>query len=149
MEASPTSPQGSIRPVGLGVRGTNGSDTNLELAGSTLGSYDDRNGHALRPRRISPVRTYVLATMDYWNYRMCDITEAETAAEVRQVICMHLGLGDFENSHIYLTEVGKFEHVDPLDDSSLITVKRAKGDPLGTLKFFVTPQSCPHFQSCR
>lgn len=139
MEASPTSPQGSIRPVGLGVRGTNGSDTNLELAGSTLGSYDDRNGHALRPRRISPVRTYVLATMDYWNYRMCDITEAETAAEVRQVICMHLGLGDFENSHIYLTEVGKFEHVDPLDDSSLITVKRAKGDPLGTLKFFVTP----------
>lgn len=139
MEASPTSPQGSIRPVGLGVRGTNGSDTNLELAGSTLGSYDDRNGHALRPRRISPVRTYVLATMDYWNYRMCDITEAETAAEVRQVICMHLGLDDFENSHIYLTEVGKFEHVDPLDDSSLITVKRAKGDPLGTLKFFVTP----------
>ncbi|KAG7434511.1 MAP kinase kinase kinase mkh1 [Fusarium oxysporum f. sp. raphani] len=139
MEASPTSPQGSIRPVGLGVRGTNGSDTNLELAGSTLGSYDDRNGHALRPRRISPVRTYVLATMDYWNYRMCDITEAEAAAEVRQVICMHLGLGDFENSHIYLTEVGKFEHVDPLDDSSLITVKRAKGDPLGTLKFFVTP----------
>ncbi|EWG43591.1 STE/STE11/BCK1 protein kinase [Fusarium verticillioides 7600] len=139
MEASPTSPQGSIRPVGLGVPGTNGSDTNLELAGSTLGSYDDRNGHALRPRRISPVRTYVLATMDYWNYRMCDITEAETAAEVRQVICMHLGLGDFENSHIYLTEVGKFEHVDPLDDSSLITVKRAKGDPLGTLKFFVTP----------
>ncbi|KAH7249737.1 uncharacterized protein BKA55DRAFT_567801 [Fusarium redolens] len=139
MEASPTSPQGSIRPVGLGVRGTNGSDTNLELAGSTLGSHDDRNGHALRPRRISPVRTYVLATMDYWNYRMCDITEAETAAEVRQVICMHLGLGDFENSYIYLTEVGKFEHVDPLDDSSLITVKRAKGDPLGTLKFFVTP----------
>ncbi|KAK2132960.1 hypothetical protein NOF04DRAFT_1341463 [Fusarium oxysporum II5] len=139
MEASPTSPQGSIRPVGLGVRGTNGSDTNLELAGSTLGSYDDKNGYALRPRRISPVRTYVLATMDYWNYRMCDITEAETAAEVRQVICMHLGLGDFENSHIYLTEVGKFEHVDPLDDSSLITVKRAKGDPLGTLKFFVTP----------
>ncbi|KAM0552027.1 hypothetical protein ACHAPJ_008137 [Fusarium lateritium] len=140
MEASPVSPQGSMRPVGLGVRGTNGSDTNLELAGSTLG-HDDRNGHAVnsRPRRISPVRTYVLATMDYWNYRMCDISEAESAAEVRQVICMHLGLGDFENSHIYLTEVGKFEHVDPLDDQNLLTVKRAKGDPLGTLKFFVTP----------
>ncbi|KAM0428050.1 hypothetical protein ACHAQK_011790 [Fusarium lateritium] len=134
MDASPTSPQGSIRPMG------NGSDTNLELSGSTLGP-DDRNGHAsgLRPRRVSPVRTYVLATMDYWNYRMCDISEAEAAAEVRQVICMHLGLGDFENSHIYLTEVGKFEHMDPLDDSSLITVRRAKGDPLGTLKFFVTP----------
>ncbi|RBR24163.1 uncharacterized protein FIESC28_03063 [Fusarium coffeatum] len=139
MEASPVSPQGSIRPVGLGVRGTNGSDTNLDLSGSTLG--DDRNGNTLnlRQKRISAVRTYVLATMDYWNYRMCDITEAETATEVRQVICMHLGLGDYENSHIYLTEVGKFEHVDPLDDPSLVTVKRAKGDPLGTLKFFVTP----------
>jgi mitogen-activated protein kinase kinase kinase len=139
MEASPTSPHGSIRPVGLGVRGSNGSDTILDLSGSTLG--DDRNGNTLnmRSRKISPVRTYVLATMDYWNYRMCDITEAETATEVRQVICMHLGLGDYENSHIYLTEAGKFEHVDPLDDPSLVTVKRAKGDPLGTLKFFVTP----------
>ncbi|OBS22126.1 hypothetical protein FPOA_08462 [Fusarium poae] len=140
MEASPTSPHGSIRPiVGLGVRGSNGSDTNLDLSGSTLG--DDRNGNTLnmRSKKISPVRTYVLATMDYWNYRMCDITEAETATEVRQVICMHLGLGDYENSHIYLTEAGKFEHMDPLDDPSLVTVRRAKGDPLGTLKFFVTP----------
>ncbi|QPC62264.1 hypothetical protein HYE67_004495 [Fusarium culmorum] len=139
MNGSPTSPHGSFRPVGLGVRGSNGSDTNIDLSGSTLG--DDRNGSTLNMRwnKISPVRTYVLATMDYWNYRMCDITEAETATEIRQVICMHLGLGDYENSYIYLTEAGKFEHVDPLDDPSLITVRRAKGDPLGTLKFFVTP----------
>ncbi|UZP42379.1 hypothetical protein NXS19_010195 [Fusarium pseudograminearum] len=139
MNASPTSPHGSFRPVGLGVRGSNGSDTNIDLSGSTLG--DDRNGSTLNMRwnKISPVRTYVLATMDYWNYRMCDITEAENATEIRQVICMHLGLGDYENSYIYLTEAGKFEHVDPLDDPSLITVRRAKGDPLGTLKFFVTP----------
>ncbi|KAF5022428.1 hypothetical protein F66182_5513 [Fusarium sp. NRRL 66182] len=140
MEASPTSPQGTMRPVGLGVRGANGSDTTLDLSGSTLG-HEDKNGYAMghRQRRVSPVRTYVLATMDYWNYRMCDITETESAAEVRQVICMHLGLGDSENSNIYLTEVGKFEHVDPLDDQNLLTVKRVKGDPLGTLKFFVTP----------
>ncbi|KAH7272053.1 hypothetical protein B0J15DRAFT_387243 [Fusarium solani] len=141
---SPTSPQGTMKPMGLGVRGMNGSDTNLDHPGTGFGP-DDRNGHMVhqRPRRINPVRTYVLATMDYWNFRMCDITEAESAAEVRQVICMHLGLGDFENSYIYLTEVGKFDHVDPLDDQSLLTVKRVKGDPLGTLKFFVTPPGVP------
>ncbi|KAF4464876.1 map kinase kinase kinase [Fusarium albosuccineum] len=144
MDGSPTSPQGTMKPVGLGVRGSNGSDPNLDRPGSSFGQ-EDRNGHGMvhRPRRISPVRTYVLATMDYWNYRMCDITEAESAAEVRQVICMHLGLGDFENSHLYLTEVGKFGHVDPLDDQKLLTMKRVRGDPLGTLKFFVTPPGVP------
>ncbi|KAF4979507.1 hypothetical protein FZEAL_4275 [Fusarium zealandicum] len=141
MDASPTSPQSSMKPMGLGVRGANGSETNL--VGSSAGS-DDRNGHAIhRPRRVSPVRTYVLATMDYWNYRMCDITEAESAAEVRQVICLHLGVGDFENSHLYLTEVGRFDHVDPLDDQKLLTAKRVKGDPTGSLKFFVTPPGVP------
>ncbi|RMJ18793.1 hypothetical protein BHE90_002039 [Fusarium euwallaceae] len=141
---SPTSPQGTMKPMGLGVRGMNGSDPNLDYPATGFGP-DDRNGHMVhqRPRRINPVRTYVLATMDYWNFRMCDITEAESPAEVRQVICMHLGLGDFENSYIYLTEVGKFDHMDPLDDQSLLTVKRVKGDPLGTLKFFVTPPGVP------
>ncbi|KAH7157124.1 hypothetical protein EDB81DRAFT_717775 [Dactylonectria macrodidyma] len=145
MDGSPTSPAGSTKPmVGLGVRGANGSDPSLDRPGSSFGP-EDRNGHYMnnRPRRVNPVRTYVLATMDYWNYRMCDITEAETAVDVRQAVCLHLGLGDFENSLIYLTEVGKFDHADPLDDQMIITSKRAKGDSLGTLKFFVSPPGVP------
>ncbi|KAF7544042.1 hypothetical protein G7Z17_g10266 [Cylindrodendrum hubeiense] len=145
MDGSPTSPADSLRPVvGLGVRSANGSDPSLDRPGSSFGP-DDRNGHHMnsRPKRVNPVRTYVLATMDYWNYRMCDITEAETAAEVRQAVCQHLGLGDYENSLVYLTEVGKFDHADPLDDQKILTSKRVKGDSLGTLKFFVSPPGVP------
>ncbi|KAH7015214.1 hypothetical protein EDB80DRAFT_329295 [Ilyonectria destructans] len=144
MDGSPTSPADSLRPVmGLGVRSANGSDPSLDRPGSSFGP-DDRNGHMNnRPKRVNPVRTYVLATMDYWNFRMCDITEAETAAEVRQTVCLHLGLGDYENSLVYLTEVGMFDHADPLDDQKILTTKRVRGDSLGSLKFFVSPPGVP------
>lgn len=143
MEGSPTSPPGSIKPVGLGVRSANGSDPSLDRPASSWA--EDRNGHQphQRPKRINPVRTYVLATMDYWHYRMCDITEAETAVDIRQAVCMHLGLPDFENSLLYLTEVGRFDHADPLDDQRLVSTKQIRGDPVGSLKFFVTPPGVP------
>lgn len=144
MEASPISPHENVKPAGLEVRGANGSDPNLDQSSMSAGP-EERNSHGLnnRPRRVNPVRMYVLATMDFWNYRMCDITEAESASEVRQAVCMHLGVGDIENSHMYLTEVGKFDHVDPLDDQKLVAIKRVRGDALGTLKFFVTPPGVP------
>ncbi|CAM1503843.1 Fc.00g014340.m01.CDS01 [Cosmosporella sp. VM-42] len=148
MDGSPTSPNELPKAFELGVPGQNGSDSSLNRPGSSY-RHEEKNGSAThqRPRRVSPVRTYVLATMDYWNYRMCDITEAETAAEVRQAICMNLGLGDFENSLIYVTDLGKFDHSDPLDDQKLLTNKRVKGDSAGTLKFFVTPPGVPPMMS--
>ncbi|RYC81262.1 hypothetical protein BFJ63_vAg15848 [Fusarium oxysporum f. sp. narcissi] len=106
---------------------------------------EDRNGHQARQRskRTNPVRTYVLATMDYWHYRVCDITEAETAANIRRAVCLHLGLRDYENSLLYLTEVGRLDHADLLDDQKLVTAKQIKGDSVGTLKFFVTLPAVP------
>ncbi|KAH6891071.1 hypothetical protein B0T10DRAFT_560341 [Thelonectria olida] len=144
MEGSPTSPPDNGKPVGLGVRSANSSDPSLERPASSWGP-EDRNGHQAhgRPKRINPVRTYVLATMDYWHYRMCDITEAETAPDIRQAVCLHLGLADYEHSLLYLTEVGRFDHADPLDDQKLVTTKQIRGDPVGTLKFFVTPPGVP------
>ncbi|EXA29801.1 hypothetical protein FOVG_18755 [Fusarium oxysporum f. sp. pisi HDV247] len=121
-------------------------DPSLDRPGSSWGpGPEDRNDHQShqRSKTISPVRTYVLATMDYWHYRMCDITEAETAADIRQAVCLHLGLGDYENSLLYLTEVGRFDHADPLDDQKLVTTKQIRGDRVGTLKFFVTPPAVP------
>ena len=93
---------------------------------------------------ISSTRIYVLATMDYWTYRMCDVTGAHTGADVRRDICTHLGLPDPANALVYQTELGRFEHLDALDDDKLVTVKRAKADTVGSLKFFVAagvPQS--------
>ncbi|KAF7548191.1 hypothetical protein G7046_g8762 [Stylonectria norvegica] len=147
-DGSPTSPAEGPKSFGLGVRGHNGSDTHLDRPGSSFG-HEEKNDLTMnqRPRRLSPVRTFVLATMDYWNYRMCDITEAETASEVRQVICLNLGLGDFKNSLMYLTQLGQFDHAEPLDDQNLLTNKRVKGDSSGTLKFFVTQPGVPPMTS--
>lgn len=93
---------------------------------------------------ISSKRIYVLATMDYWTYRMCDVTAARNGADIRREVCTHLGLTDHQNALVYQTELGRFEHLDALDDDKLVTVKRAKADTIGSLKFFVAagvPQS--------
>lgn len=115
---------------------TNGSDSQLERWGSSVGAYEkDQNASARRHQRAG-ARTFILATTDFWNYRMCDITEAESAAEIRQVICTNLGLPGYEQYGLYTTELGKVDHTTPLDDQQLLTDKRVKGDAHGSLKFF-------------
>ena len=88
-------------------------------------------------KHLRSTRIYVLATMDYWTFRMCDVTGANTAAEIRRDICMNLGLGDYQNATIYRTELGTFEHTEVLDDQRLLTTKRSHADTIGSLKFFV------------
>ncbi|CAG9941335.1 unnamed protein product [Clonostachys rosea f. rosea IK726] len=92
---------------------------------------------------VKRTRIYVLVTMDFWNYRMCDVTTAYTAADLRRDICASLGLHDSENFRIHPTELGRFEHLTPLADQELLTLKRNKADTIGTLKFFVAPLSQP------
>lgn len=135
---SPDSPMVVPRSLAFGYRGTNGSDTHLDRLGSSFGAQDKNDfvSHQRAPR-ASVVRTYVLATMDFWNYRMCDITEADSAAEIRHAICVNLGLADPDQFLIYTTDLGKFDHTEPLDDQQLLTNKRVKADASGTLKFFV------------
>jgi mitogen-activated protein kinase kinase kinase len=130
---SPTSPATLHKPLSLGMHGSDVSDTHLDSP-SITSQYRPKHGG-------TQGRVYVLATMDLWNYRMCDITDAETAMEIRQAICLNLGLPDTENSFIFTTELGQFEHIEPLDDQRLLSNKRVKADSTGTLKFFVTSHS--------
>lgn len=109
-------------------RKSNGSESHL--------SNSDNN---LMAKHLRSTRIYVLATMDYWNYRMCDVTGANTAAEIRRDVCMNLGLNDYPNSIIYRTELGRFEHTEALDDQKLLSTKRTHADTVGSLKFFVAP----------
>ncbi|KAK2590739.1 mitogen-activated protein kinase kinase kinase [Conoideocrella luteorostrata] len=137
---SPESPMAVPKSL-AGVYGvTNGSDSHLERLGLSIGAQEkDQLAMLQRLKRTNGVRTFVLATTDYWNYRMCDITEAESAPEIRQTICVNLGLTGFEKYSIYATELGKYNHTEPLDDQQLLTDKRVKGDSLGSLKFFISP----------
>ncbi|KAL0939706.1 map kinase kinase kinase [Colletotrichum truncatum] len=127
---SPTSPALTFKPHSFGSRFANNSETSLDLLHEKDGT---------RTRRSGPGRTFVLATMDGYNYRMCDITDAESATDLRQIICSNLGLMDALNSQIYLTELGKFDHEQPLDDQKLITSRKVRADATGSLKFFIRP----------
>ncbi|KAK4176475.1 hypothetical protein QBC36DRAFT_8198 [Triangularia setosa] len=123
---SPTSPGLSFKPQSLGDR-----------PGSSAGTYGHHYAGSVRANRAGP-RVFILATADCWNYRMLDVTDIETASDLRQLICINLGLPESEGAHLYPTELGKFEHDgEALDDSKLLAIKLQKADAVGTLKLFV------------
>ncbi|KAK8022837.1 hypothetical protein PG993_013604 [Apiospora rasikravindrae] len=117
---SPTSPE-LLKPSGTG------------------GSHDASNFDALsfRARKENAPRAYLLATLNGWDYRMCVVTDCETAQEIRENICANLGIHDPRSVLLYLTELGRVEHEEPLEDQSLLIHKRNKGDSNGSLKLFV------------
>jgi len=136
---SPTSPM-VFKPSSLGSRAGHASEASLERPGSSLSTL---GGSTLRASHVRAPRTYILATADYWNYRMVDVTDLETPAELRQTVCRNLGIEDSTSTEIYLTELGRADHEEPLDDSKLMTQKKLNADTHGTLKFFVRPAGAP------
>lgn len=82
-------------------------------------------------------RVFILVTKDKWNYRLCDVTDCDTAADLRTNICMNLNLPDPRGFEIFLTELGRDTHDEALEDQSLWIHKRNRGDSHGTLKFFI------------
>lgn len=79
-------------------------------------------------------RTYILVTMDGWNYRMCDVTECDNARELQISICMNLGLPDPDSLHMYPTELGQGVHEQTLGD---VCVWHPKRTTVGSMKLFV------------
>ncbi|GKT55795.1 LOW QUALITY PROTEIN: MAP kinase kinase kinase [Colletotrichum tofieldiae] len=134
---SPTSPALNFKPHSFGSRFGNNSETSLDIRPGS--SFDVHEKDAAKSRRPGPNRVFVLATMDGYNYRMCDITEAESATDLRQIICSNLGLMDATSSQIYLTELGKSNHDNPLDDQKLLNNRKHRADATGSLKFFIRP----------
>ncbi|KAK3321538.1 hypothetical protein B0H66DRAFT_173572 [Apodospora peruviana] len=135
---SPTSPALGFKPNSLGGRTGNASETSLERPGSSFSALDPTYGSS-RSRRVNAPRSFILATADCWNYRMVEVTDADTASDLRQLICINLNIPDSDGSQIFMTELGKFEHDEPLDDWKLLANTKLKADATGTLKFFVLP----------
>ncbi|KKY36068.1 putative map kinase kinase kinase [Diaporthe ampelina] len=134
---SPTSPM-QLKAHSLGSRG-NPSETSLDRPGSSFSTEQQRPASSMRSRRITRGRIFILATLDYWNYRMVDVSDVESASDLRQLICVNLGLPDADGAELYLTELGKFDHDDALDDSRLVAKKKSRADAAGSLKIFVRP----------
>lgn len=133
---SPTSPM-QIKPSSLGSK-PNFSETTV---GSVMSHDQHTPASSMRSRRIHTGRVFILATLDHWTYRMVDVSDPTTPAELRYSICTNLGLPDADGSLVYITELGKFDHDEPLSDAQLMTNKSLRADAAGSLKVFVRPGS--------
>ena len=92
----------------------------------------------------------MLVTMDGSNYRLCDITDVDSAKEIRQTICQNLGFMIPKAVQLFITDLGRTEHEDVLDDQRVLAYKRTRADASGSLKFFLSatgnslmPQNTP------
>ena len=135
---SPTSPSLSFRPPFLGNgKISNSSETSLDRPASTFSASDyDKFAHS-RGRRNGAVRSFILVTLDGLNYRVCEVTDVDSASDLRTSILSSMGIKDSDFTQIFVTELGKSEHEEPLDDQKLLLHKRTKADSLGTLKFYI------------
>ncbi|KAK5201990.1 mitogen-activated protein kinase kinase kinase, partial [Cryomyces antarcticus] len=89
-------------------------------------------------------RKFIFVTPDCWNYRLVDITDVDTAAAMRSLICYHLGVPDGPDVTIHYTSPGQVAHDEPLSDYLLMSARQRIADTAGSLKVFVrTPTLIP------
>lgn len=137
---SPTSPSLSFRPPFFSNGKANSSETSLDRPASTFSASDyDKFAHS-RGRRNGALRSYILVTLDGLNYRLCEVSDIDSANDLRSSILSSIGIKDSDLTQIFVTELGKSEHEEPLDDQKLLLYKRTKADSSGTLKFYIR---CP------
>ena len=120
---SPTSP-GPLKILSRPF--ANGSESNLLQRPSSTVSEDSRSSMA-SGRRTSTVKRYIFVTPDFWNYRLVDVTDVETAVAVRSLICIELGIADAEYAQIFLTEPGQSDHQMALSDNALVAIRSRTG----------------------
>jgi mitogen-activated protein kinase kinase kinase len=113
--------------------------------GSRFGGHSELDVSSMSVQDTTPTfrrspnapRTLILVTMDGWNYRMCDVTDCQTAFDLRVNICMNMGLSNPTAPQLFLTELGRGDHDEALEDQSLMIHKRNRGDSNGTMKLFI------------
>ncbi|KAH6637481.1 camp-dependent protein kinase-like protein [Boeremia exigua] len=149
---SPTSPASHRHHASgsfFGKSGMNSSETSLnERPRSRRSAQTDAesrlSGHTRTSMRDE--RRYAFVTPDGWNYRLIDVTNADTAAAIRYMCCEELnsGLSQTPGVELYLTTPGQYEHDGALSDSNLLEARSQFGNKFGELKIFVkVPQEGP------
>ncbi|KAH8661391.1 hypothetical protein BGZ60DRAFT_413074 [Tricladium varicosporioides] len=139
---SPTSPYLNFKSTPFLGNGkiSNSSETSLDRPSSTFSASEyDKFAHTggYRGRRNIPGRTFVLVTLDGWNYRMCDVTDIDSATELRSSVCSTMGIQNSDLAQFFVTDLGRVEHDEALDDQKLLLNKRTRADPSGSLKFYL------------
>ncbi|CAK3966802.1 MAP kinase kinase kinase mkh1 [Lecanosticta acicola] len=142
-EHGPSSPQAS-RHGPYGKPGAASSDISL---GEHPSSRKDQHlsiesSDSLIPPRGRPAsreeeQKFIFVTPDGWNYRLIDISQVESADQLRTVIQYNLGIPDTPDITLYLTSPGKLEHEEPLTDQMLMNARTRMADLSGSLKLYV------------
>ncbi|KAK3646832.1 mitogen-activated protein kinase kinase kinase [Elasticomyces elasticus] len=82
-------------------------------------------------------KRFIFVTPDGWNYRLIDISEVQSADQLRTVICYNLGVPEGPDVAIHITGPGRSEHDEALNDLLLMAAVKAMADATGSLKFFL------------
>jgi hypothetical protein len=142
---SPTSPASHRHhPSGsfFGKSGMNSSETSLnERPPSRRSAQTDADSRMSGRTRNSmrDERRYAFVTPDGWNYRLIDITNADSPAAIRRLCCEELssGLSQMPGVELFMTSPGQYEHEDALTDNNLMKARSQFGNKFGELKIFV------------
>nr|OQO19811.1 hypothetical protein B0A51_13857 [Rachicladosporium sp. CCFEE 5018] len=142
-EHSPASPQ-ATRQAPYGRAANASSDVSLDRPASRKSGRNSMESSEVppmpirgRPTAREDDKKFIFVTPDGWNYRLIDITDLETADQLRTVICFNLGIPDTSEVEIHMTGPGKTEHDEPLNDKSLMDAGSRIADPSASLKLFV------------
>lgn len=131
-ENSPTSPRDFMQKLPFSKPHSNHNDTAPAQRSPSANMF--LPGEDTSQKKIP--KRFILVTPDYWNYRLIDVTDVESAIALKNKIGMELGIADMDYAQIYITEPGRMDHDEPLSDA-LLAAARGTADPAGTLKLFV------------
>ncbi|KAF2466552.1 Pkinase-domain-containing protein [Lindgomyces ingoldianus] len=148
---SPTSPASHRhQPAGsfFGKPGMNSSETSLnDRPPSRRSAQTDTESRTTGRGRASTrdgERKFVFVTPDGWNYRLVDVSNADSALALREAICVGLGVPFVPGIELHLTSPGQADHDEALSDSKLLKARSQWGNRFGDLKIYLTtPPSVP------
>ena len=92
---------------------------------------------SIRGRTADREKKFIFVTPDGWNYRLIDISDIESAEQLRTVICYNLGVNENPDVSVHLTSPGQTEHEEALNDNLLINARKNVADSTGGLKLYV------------
>ena len=131
-EHSPASPQ-ALRAIPL----ISDRPPSRKSAHTSLESTNSYFTPATSTKGRSGDRKFVFVTPDGWNYRLIDISDIESAEQLRTVICYNLGVQENPDVTVHLTSPGQTEHDEALGDNLLMNARKNVADPTGSLKLYI------------
>ncbi|PSN62755.1 Pkinase-domain-containing protein [Corynespora cassiicola Philippines] len=141
---SPTSPASQRHHHPLFAKGMNSSETSLnERPPSRRSAQTDSETRTVGRGRATSTREgerrFAFVTPDGWNYRLVEVTNANSAATLRALVCEELnpGLSQIPGVQLHLTSPGQYEHDDILTDQRLLKARSELGNRFGDLKIYV------------